>query len=220
MTADARRPETRTQTQARAAHSFSRSPPQLRLRGGASDGAGPSKHRFSRSPPPAPASPGFPPPPPPNHRFRTPGARCGPLRPIRLGTARSAAPPLEPRLWAGRPLYDRSIRIGCGFCTAPRYQGGTTDFGQPDGRRALCRPRFSILESGCWRDGTSRPIIDRINICARLRKTSDFTPHREVRRARVDRDRPAAGLRLRAGPAERAERRQQVTALSARAETP
>ena len=91
--------------------------------------------RFSRSPPSAPASPGSPP--PPNHRLRTLGARWGPLRPIRLGTARSAAPPLEPRLWAERPLYDRSIRTGCGFCTTPRYQGGVTRAG---GRSGSARP--------------------------------------------------------------------------------
>ena len=80
-----------------------------------------------------------PPPPPPNHRLRTQGACLGPLRPIRLGTARWAALPLEPRLWAGRPLYDRSIRIGCGFCTAPRYQGGVTQIG----RRATADPGCS-----------------------------------------------------------------------------
>ena len=92
-------------------------------------------HRFSRSPTPAPASPGTPPPPPPNHRLRAPRARCGPLRPIRLGTARSAAPPLEPRLWEGRPLYDRSIRIGCGFCT-PKVSRGYDKCRQPEGRPA------------------------------------------------------------------------------------
>ncbi len=42
-----------------------------------------------------------PPPPPPNHRLQTPRACWGPLRPIRLSTARSAAPPLEP-LGSGR----------------------------------------------------------------------------------------------------------------------
>ena len=79
--------------------------------------------RFSRSPPPRPGFAGYPAPAasePPSSD--TEGA-SGPLRPIRLSTARSAAPPLEPRLWEERPLYDRSIRIGCGFCT-PQGIGG------------------------------------------------------------------------------------------------
>ena len=62
-------------------------------------------------------------------------------------------PALGTRLWAERPLYDRSIRTGCGFCTAPRYQGGMTDFSSRTERRApaaLIRGRADMDRPGCW----------------------------------------------------------------------
>ena len=109
-------------------------------------GVGPD--RFSRSLPPAPASPGPAPAAtePPSSDAR---ARWGPLRPIRLSTARQAVRPWsprfssggageEPRLWAGRPLYDRSIPDPLRCVYASTYQGGVTVSAAR--RRAATRP--------------------------------------------------------------------------------